>query len=80
MAIDTTTLKSDLKDIFSKTNDAETAAKEIAEAFEKWIKTADVTVTAQPMDIQVSGTATSQTNINPIVLNGKPYAGSGGIT
>lgn len=83
MAIDTASLKAELKRIFDDTNPDKTtkdAADAIADALETWIKTATVQVTATSGSIVVAGSATTQANADPIQISGSPSASTGGIS
>lgn len=65
------TLKSSLKSIMeTEGNNAETAAAALADAIDDYIKTAKVTVTALPGTIAVQGSATAQSNVAPITIEG----------
>ena len=81
MAIDTSTLKTELENIFkAKDNTAASVADAMSKALEKWIKTATVQVTAASSTIKVTGSATAQMNPNPISISGSPSSNTGGIT
>lgn len=83
MALDKDTLKSDLKTaIVSAANsnaqdgvvlsDAiDRIAEAIAGAVDNYVKTAKVTVTAQPGTIAVQGSPTDQSNVVPIQIEGE---------
>lgn len=84
MALDKNGLKTALKAIFSAQRDpetaAETAADELANAIDTYVKTATVTVTALPEEIQVEGSATAQMNLSAISLTGGDSTHTGGLS
>lgn len=84
MALDKNGLKSALKAIFSTQRDpetaAETAADELADAIETYVKGAEVTVTALTGEVQVQGTAAAQANSSPLVFKGGDETHTGGLS
>lgn len=82
MALDTNTLKNDIKALRqameSKENPAEANeyyASQLAIIIEKFVKSADVKVIATPGLIAVQGSPSAQANVSPIVIEGKPTMG-----
>lgn len=70
--LDKDTLKSSLKTIFeTEGNTAESAANALANAIDDYVKSAKVTVTAQPGTIAVQGSPTAQSNVVPIQIEGE---------
>lgn len=70
--LDKDTLKSALKNIMeSEGNTADSVAEAIATAVDYYVKSAKVTVTAQPGTIAVQGSPTAQSNVVPIQIEGE---------
>lgn len=70
--LDKSTLKSSLKTIFeTEGNTAESVADAIANAVDAYVKGATVTVTAPTGAIAVQGSATAQSNVAPITIEGE---------
>ena len=81
MALDKSALKASLKSIMeSSGNDAESVATALADAIDTYVKTATVTVTALPKEIQVEGSATAQMNLSAISLTGGDSTHTGGLS
>lgn len=81
MALDKDTLKSDLQTIFSKSNSPEEAAQAIANAIDKYVKTATVTITALPAEVAVtSQTFGPSANVNPLTFTGGDATHLGGLS
>ena len=84
MALDKNGLKTALKAIFSVQRDpetaAETAADELANAIETYVKGAEVTVTALTGEVAVQGTATAQANGTPLTFKGGDATHTGGLS
>lgn len=76
-----TKLISDLQAIFEKEgNTAASVASDLADAFEGYVKSGTVTVTALTGQIQVQGSPTAQANAAPITITGESSTSTGGIT
>lgn len=70
--LDKNTLKSSLQTIFeTEGNTAASVAAAMADAFDDYVKSAKVTVTAQPGTIAVQGSPTAQSNVVPIQIEGE---------
>lgn len=70
--LDKSTLKSSLQSIFeTEGNTSESVATAIADAVDAYVKSAKVTVTALPGEIAVQGSATAQSNVVPIQIEGE---------
>lgn len=84
MALDKNGLKTALKAIFSAQRDpetaAETAADELANAIETYVKGAEVTVTALTGEVAVQGSPTAQANVDPLTFKGGDGLHSGGLS
>lgn len=80
MALDKDTLISDLETIFSKSNSASEAATAIADAIDKYVKTATVTITALTGEVQVQGSPSAQANVSPLTFTGGDTTHSGGLS
>lgn len=80
MALDKDTLKSDLQTIFSKSNSPEDAAQAIANAIDKYVKTATVTITALTGEVQVQGSPSAQANVSPLTFTGGDSTHLGGLS
>lgn len=84
MALDKNGLKTALKAIFSAQREpetaAETAADELANAIETYVKGAEVTVTALTGEVAVQGTASAQANVAPLTFKGGDLTHTGGLS
>lgn len=84
MALDKNGLKTALKAIFSAQRDpetaAETAADELANAIDTYVKGAEVTVTALTGEVAVQGSATAQANVAPLTFKGGDATHVGGLS
>lgn len=80
MALDKDTLKSDLQTIFSKSNSPEDAAQAIANAIDKYVKTATVTITALTGEVKVEGSPSAQANVSPLTFTGGDDTHLGGLS
>lgn len=81
MALDKDTLKSDLQEIFSKSNSPAEAAQAIANAIDKYVKTATVTITALPSEVAVtSASFVPSANASPLTFKGGDATHSGGLS
>lgn len=70
--LDKDALKNALKTIMQTNgNDADSAANALANAIDTYVKSAKVTVTAQPGTIAVQGSPTAQSNVVPIQIEGE---------
>jgi vacuolar-type H+-ATPase subunit F/Vma7 len=86
MALDKTTLMDELEEAFDRAfsenrEDSDPVVvrrqlvEDIANAIDRYVKTATVTVIAEPGKIQVVGSPGSQSNVVPIVIQGSPVTG-----
>lgn len=80
MALDKATLKSDLLEIFSKSNSPEEAAQAIANAIDKYVKKATVTITALTGEVKVEGSPSAQANVATLTFTGGDDTHSGGLS
>lgn len=80
MALDKDTLVSDLTTVFSKSNSASDAATAIANAIDKYVKTATVTITALTGEVSVQGSPSAQANVAPLTFTGGDATHSGGLS
>lgn len=84
MALDKNGLKTALKAIFSAQRDpetaAETAADELANAIDTYVRGAEVTVTALTGEVAVQGTAAAQANVAPLTFKGGDSTHTGGLS
>lgn len=84
MALDKNGLKTALKAIFSAQRDpetaAETAADEMADAIDTYVKGAEVTVTALTGEVSVQGSPTAQANAVPLTFKGGDATHTGGLS
>ena len=84
MALDKNGLKTALKAIFSAQRDpetaAETAADELANAIDTYVKGAEVTVTALTGEVSVQGSPTAQANVSPLTFKGGDAMHTGGLS
>lgn len=81
MALDKATLESDLLEIFSKSNSPEDAAQAIANAIDKYVKTATVTITALPSEVTVTSASFGPSaNASPLTFKGGDATHSGGLS
>jgi hypothetical protein len=80
MALDKATLKSDLLEIFSKSNSPEDAAQAIANSIDKYVKTATVTITALTGEVKVKGSPSAQANVSPLTFTGGDDTHLGGLS
>lgn len=70
--LDKDTLIDDLTAMFGKGgNTKESVSKDLADAIEKYVKSAKVSVTAPTGAIQVQGSPSAQSNVAPIIIDGE---------
>lgn len=82
MALDKNGLETALKAIFEADgNDAESVATAMADAIDTYVKTATVTITAQPSEVSVtSPTAGASANASALTLVGGDSTHEGGLS
>ena len=81
MALDKTTLKNALKNMFeSRPQSDEAAAEQLAQILFDFVKSAEVTVTALTGEVSVQGSATAQQNVAPLTFKGGDATHSGGLS